>query len=206
MSAAGDPHAAEISPAAAIDDPDLEALVGSSVPIQASSPSSPAADLLAEFAADEAAVARDEVDFSHDEEASIVGQVWSHEAASDSASEESLPTPPPPAPDTAEIALPSPPPPSSAETESSLADETPAEAEADAESTLPSPPVPAGEEEVPTAPEPATEQAPSAPVDRTVQQDCSQCSQRFEVTLPEGHDVARTACPGCGSIETIRLT
>ena len=106
MSAAGDPHAAEISPAAAIDDPDLEALVGSSVPIQASSPSSPAADLLAEFAADEAAVARDEVDFSHDEGASIVGQVWSHEAASDSVPEESLPTPPPPAPDTAEIALP----------------------------------------------------------------------------------------------------
>lgn len=218
MSATGDPHAAEISPAAAIDDPDLEALVGSSVPIQANSPSSPAADLLAEFAADEVAIARDEVDFSHDEEAPIAGQVWSHEEASDSASEESLPTPPPPAPDTAEIALPSPPPPSPAETESSLADETPAEAEADAESTLPSPPVPAGEEEVPTAPEPAAEpaveqaaepaveQAPSAPVDRTVQQDCSQCSQRFEVTLPEGHDVARTACPGCGSIETISLT
>jgi len=214
MSATGDPHAAEISPAAAIDDPDLEALVGSSVPIQASSPSSPAADLLAEFAADEVAVARDEVEFSHDEEAPIAGQVWSHEAASDSAPEESLPTPPPPAPDTAEIALPSPPPPSPAETESSLADETPAEAQADAESSIPSPHVPAGEEEVSTAPEPAaeqaaepaTEQAPSAPVDRTVQQDCSQCSQRFEVTLPEGHDVARTACPGCGSIETISLT
>jgi len=46
----------------------------------------------------------------------------------------------------------------------------------------------------------------SEPISRIVQQDCSQCQQRFEVTLPEGHDVARTACPSCGAIETVRLT
>jgi len=67
---------------------------------------------------------------------------------------------------------------------------------------LPVPPVPQGEE--PSAP--PTLEEDSEPKSRTVQQDCSQCQQRFEVTLPEGHDVARTACPSCGAIETIRLT
>ncbi|MEK9738802.1 MAG: hypothetical protein VW438_03620, partial [Euryarchaeota archaeon] len=46
----------------------------------------------------------------------------------------------------------------------------------------------------------------SEPKSRLVQQDCSQCQQRFEVTLPEGHDIARTACPSCGAIETVRLS
>ena len=46
----------------------------------------------------------------------------------------------------------------------------------------------------------------SEPQSRIVQQDCSQCQQRFEVTLPEGHDIARTACPSCGAIETVRLS
>ena len=67
---------------------------------------------------------------------------------------------------------------------------------------LPVPPVPQGEE--PSAP--PTPEEDSEPKSRTVQQDCSQCQQRFEVTLPEGHDIARTACPSCGAIETIRLT
>ena len=67
---------------------------------------------------------------------------------------------------------------------------------------LPVPPVPQGEE--PSAP--PTLEEDSEPKSRTVQQDCSQCQQRFEVTLPEGHDIARTACPSCGAIETIRLT
>lgn len=41
--------------------------------------------------------------------------------------------------------------------------------------------------------------------DRTVQQDCSDCEQRFEIILPEGHDVVRAACPSCGSIQTVKL-
>ena len=42
--------------------------------------------------------------------------------------------------------------------------------------------------------------------DRIVQKDCSDCNQRFEVTLPDDHDVVRTACPECGFIETVSLT
>lgn len=42
--------------------------------------------------------------------------------------------------------------------------------------------------------------------DRIVQKDCSDCNQRFEVTLPDDHDIVRTACPECGFIETVSLT
>ena len=40
---------------------------------------------------------------------------------------------------------------------------------------------------------------------RTVRQNCSSCEKLFEVDLPEGVDAARTACPHCGSIESISL-
>ncbi|HJL64175.1 MAG TPA: hypothetical protein QGF70_01190, partial [Candidatus Thalassarchaeaceae archaeon] len=49
------------------------------------------------------------------------------------------------------------------------------------------------------------ESSSELPDDRTVQQDCSDCEQKFEIILPEGHDVVRAACPACGSIETIKL-
>ena len=41
--------------------------------------------------------------------------------------------------------------------------------------------------------------------DRTVRQNCSSCDKRFEVELPSGVDAARTACPHCGSIESVSL-
>ena len=103
--------------------------------------------------------------------------------------------------------LPSPPPPEPEPEVDTLLDEE----------DLPVPPVPESEEPL-SQPELAEESEPevieesespqidSEPQSRTVQQDCSQCQQRFEVTLPEGHDIARTACPSCGAIETVRLS
>jgi len=77
------------------------------------------------------------------------------------------------------------------------------------EEDLPVPPVPESEE-LSSQPELEEEsespEIDSEPQSRIVQQDCSQCQQRFEVTLPEGHDIARTACPSCGAIETVRLS
>jgi len=52
--------------------------------------------------------------------------------------------------------------------------------------------------------QPVDESEPEAQ-DRTVRQNCSSCEKMFEVDLPEGVDAARTACPHCGSIESISL-
>ena len=41
--------------------------------------------------------------------------------------------------------------------------------------------------------------------DRTVRQNCSSCDKRFEVEMPPDVDAARTACPHCGSIESVSL-
>ena len=41
--------------------------------------------------------------------------------------------------------------------------------------------------------------------DRKVRQNCSSCDKKFEVELPSGIDAARTACPHCGSIESVSL-
>ena len=49
------------------------------------------------------------------------------------------------------------------------------------------------------------ETTPDATEDRTVRSNCSKCEKMFEVDLPEGVDKARTACPHCGSIETVEL-
>jgi predicted RNA-binding Zn-ribbon protein involved in translation (DUF1610 family) len=40
---------------------------------------------------------------------------------------------------------------------------------------------------------------------RAVRKSCSSCGKLFEVDMPIGVDIARTACPHCGSIETIRF-
>ena len=40
---------------------------------------------------------------------------------------------------------------------------------------------------------------------RAIRKNCSSCQKLFEVDMPVGVDVARTSCPHCGSIETIRF-
>ena len=176
MSGASDPQAT-ISEDAAMGDSDLEALMSTPEPVSESNQSSPASELLSQFSDDDSAVEEDSVEFSHDELAGISEEVWSPDESDEIEQEGSLPTPPAPEPEP--------------EVDSLLDGED-----------LPVPPVPQGEE--PSAP--PTLEEDSEPKSRTVQQDCSQCQQRFEVTLPKGHDIARTACPSCGAIETIRLT
>ena len=191
MSGASDPQAT-ISEDAAMGDSDLEALMSTPEPISESNQSSPASELLSQFSDDDSAVEEDSVEFSHDELAGTSEEVWSSDELEQ---EDSLPTPPAPEPEP--------------EADSLLDGED-----------IPEPPAPEPEpeadslldgEDIPEPPAPQSEESESVdvvpePKSRTVQQDCSQCKQRFEVTLPEGHDIARTACPSCGAIETIRLT
>ena len=191
MSGASDPQAT-ISEDAAMGDSDLEALMSTPEPITASDQSSPASELLAEFSEEESHVEDDSVEFSHDEIETTSEEVWSPDEAESFNEEEGLPSPPPPEPEP--------------EVDTLLDEED-----------LPVPPVPESEEP-PSQPELEEESGPevieesespeidSEPQSRIVQQDCSQCQQRFEVTLPEGHDIARTACPSCGAIETVRLS
>jgi len=176
MSGASDPQAT-ISEDAAMGDSDLEALMSTPEPISESNQSSPASELLSQFSNDDSAVEEESVEFSHDELAGVSEEVWSPDEVDEIEQEGSLPTPPAPEPDP--------------EADSLLDGED-----------LPAPPVPQSEDLL----IPPTLEEDSEPKSRTVQQDCSQCEQRFEVTLPEGHDIARTACPSCGAIETIRLT
>lgn len=191
MSGASDPQAT-ISEDAAMGDSDLEALMSTPEPITASNQSSPASELLAEFSDEESDVEDDSVEFSHDELEGISEEVWSPDELESSDEEDMLPSPPPPEPEPEadtlldEEELPVPPAPESEESSS--------EAEPEEESE----PKPDDESETPDN--------DSEPQSRLVQQDCSQCQQRFEVTLPEGHDIARTACPSCGAIETVRLS
>ena len=174
-------------------DSDLEALMSTPGPITADAPSSPAADLLAEFGEDDSVDRDDMVEFSHDEGGRTDAEIWSPEAVIGDELADSLPAPPAPAqePDANSLLdddLPAPPPPVSED--------------------LPSPPSPEEIESNPEDVEDSVEEQESdetEPESRLVQQDCSQCEQRFEVTLPEGHDVARTACPSCGAIETVSL-
>ena len=191
MSGASDPQAT-ISEDAAMGDSDLEALMSTPEPITASDQSSPASELLAEFSDEDADVEDDSVEFSHEELEATSEEVWSPDEAESFNEEEGLPSPPPPEPEP--------------EVDTLLDEED-----------LPVPPVPESEEP-PSQPELEEESGPevieesespeidSEPQSRIVQQDCSQCQQRFEVTLPEGHDIARTACPSCGAIETVRLS
>jgi len=191
MAGTGDP-AATAAAAAAIEDPDIDELISSSTPITSTKASSPAADLLAEFSDDdEVDNLVDVVEYSHD---SGAGEVWNPEPETDDMDEE-LPSPPPPAPapESVEEELPSPPTPD----ESDIAE--PQDDESEEEESSPPPVSNESEEE---SEEPATTTSSG---DRTVQQNCSDCEQRFEITLPDGHDVVRTACPSCGSIETITL-
>ena len=191
MSGASDPQAT-ISEDAAMGDSDLEALMSTPEPITASDQSSPASELLAEFSDEDADVEDDSVEFSHDELEATSEEVWSPDEAESFNEEEGLPSPPPPEPEP--------------EVDTLLDEED-----------LPVPPVPESEEppsqselgeesEPEVIEESESPQIDSEPQSRIVQQDCSQCQQRFEVTLPEGHDIARTACPSCGAIETVRLS
>ena len=185
MSGASDPQAT-ISEDAAMGDSDLEALMSTPEPITASDQSSPASELLAEFSEEESHVEDDTVEFSHDELEATSEEVWSPDEAESFNKEEGLPTPPPPEPEP--------------EVDTLLDEED-----------LPVPPLPKSEEpssqsELEVIEESESLEIGSEPQSRIVQQDCSQCQQRFEVTLPDGHDIARTACPSCGAIETVRLS
>ena len=42
-------------------------------------------------------------------------------------------------------------------------------------------------------------------VDRTVRKQCTDCSKKFQITLPEGVDAAYTNCPHCGSKQSVTL-
>ena len=174
-----------------MDDLDLEALMSSSQPETTSDVSSPASELLAEFSDDENSVAEEPVEYSHDDSQAISEEVWSPDQT-DSVVDEPLPTPPPPESEldledlSSDDDLPTPPVPAS--------------------EPLPEPPAPEDELEEEKTEEDSNENQQNTPQSRVVQQDCSQCQQRFEVTLPEGHDIARTACPSCGAIETVRLS
>ena len=191
MSGASDPQAT-ISEDATMEDSDLEALMSTPEPITASNQSSPASELLAEFSGEDSDVEDDSVEFSHDGLEGTSEEVWSPDEAESFNDEEGLPSPPPPEPEP--------------EVDTLLDEED-----------LPVPPVPESEEpssqtelEEESEPELIEEtespEIDSEPQSRIVQQDCSQCQQRFEVALPEGHDIARTACPSCGAIETVRLS
>tara|TARA_B100002052_G_scaffold15459_1_gene12325 strand:+ start:347 stop:2914 length:2568 start_codon:yes stop_codon:yes gene_type:complete len=174
-----------------MDDLDLEALMSSSQPETTSDVSSPASELLAEFSDDENSVAEEPVEYSHDDSQAISEEVWSPDQ-SDSVVDEPLPTPPPPE---SEIDL----------EDLSSDDDLPTPPVPESE-PLPEPPAPEDELEEEKTEEDSNENQQNTPQSRVVQQDCSQCQQRFEVTLPEGHDIARTACPSCGAIETVRLS
>ena len=191
MSGASDSQAT-ISEDATMGDSDLEALMSTPEPITESDQSSPASELLAEFSEEDSDVEDHSVEFSHDDLEGTSEEVWSADEAESFDEEEGLPSPPPPEPEP--------------EVDTLLDEED-----------LPVPPVP--ESEKPSSqPEIEEESEPevieesespeidSEPQSRIVQQDCSQCQQRFEVALPEGHDIARTACPSCGAIETVRLS
>ncbi|MEK9738196.1 MAG: zinc ribbon domain-containing protein, partial [Euryarchaeota archaeon] len=185
MSGASDPEAT-ISEDAAMGDTDLEALLSTPEPITTSDISSPASELLAEFSEEETHMEDHTIEFSHDELEANSEEGWSPDEAESFNEEEGLPTPPPPEPEP-EL--------------DTLLDE----------GDLPVPPLPQSEEpssqpELEVIEESESLEIDSEPKSRIVQQDCSQCQQRFEVTLPEGHDIARTACPSCGAIETVRLS
>ena len=191
MSGASDPQAT-ISEDAAMGDTDLEALMSTPEPITESDQSSPASELLAEFSEEDSDVEDDSVEFSHDDLEGTSEEVWSADEAESFDEEEGLPSPPPPEPEPEvdtlldEEDLPVPPVPESDKPSSQPEIEEESEPEVIEESESP--------------------EIDSEPQSRIVQQDCSQCQQRFEVALPEGHDIARTACPSCGAIETVRLS
>ena len=42
-------------------------------------------------------------------------------------------------------------------------------------------------------------------INRLIKKNCSSCDLLFSVQLPENIDIARTACPKCGSIEDVSI-
>ena len=64
--------------------------------------------------------------------------------------------------------------------------------------------VPDFEPELEPEPEPEIKVEHSSE-NRSIRKSCSSCEKLFEVDMPVGVDVARTSCPHCGSIETIRF-
>ena len=171
------------APVAEID-PDLAELLSSSPPPTSDAKSSPANELLAAFEEGDA-VAREEVEVNYDDESVPQSEgIWQPPASN----EKNLPSPPIQEEEEETIPIPVPPIDTIAEniiekeTESSPSIETETSDISDADQT------------------PETESE-----NRTVRQSCSSCEKMFEVDMPEGVNAARTACPHCASIETIRL-
>ena len=52
---------------------------------------------------------------------------------------------------------------------------------------------------------PQEPQSQEDPDDRTVRKQCTDCSKKFQITLPEGIDAALTNCPHCGSEQPVTL-
>ena len=54
--------------------------------------------------------------------------------------------------------------------------------------------------------EPSSEpQSQEDPDDRTFRKQCTDCSKKFQITLPEGIDAAYTNCPHCGKEQSVTL-
>jgi hypothetical protein len=159
-------------------DPDLAELISASPPPTSDAKSSSAHNLLAAFEEDDA-VPREEVEVNFDDDSAPLSEgIWQPPASE----EIDLPSPPL---EVAEDTIPIPVPPIDTiekETESSPSIETETTDVLDTEQT------------------PETEEE-----NRTVRQSCSSCEKTFEVDMPKGVNAARTACPHCESVETVRL-
>ena len=160
-------------------DPDLTELISASPPPTSDAKSSSAHNLLAAFEEDDA-VPREEVEVNFDDDSVPLSKgIWQPPASDE------IDLPSPPLEEVAEDTIPIPVPPTDTiekETESSSSIETETTDVLDAEQT------------------PETEDE-----NRTVRQSCSSCEKTFEVDMPKGVNAARTACPHCESVETVRL-
>ena len=52
---------------------------------------------------------------------------------------------------------------------------------------------------------PSEPQSQEDPDDRTFRKQCTDCSKKFQITLPEGIDAAYTNCPHCGKEQSVTL-
>ncbi|HIE63611.1 MAG: hypothetical protein CXT72_03530 [Methanobacteriota archaeon] len=174
-------HGAQI-PVAEMD-PDLAELISASPPPTNDARSSSAHNLLAAFEEDDA-VPREEVEVNFDDDSVPLSEgIWQPPVS------EELDLPSPPL-EVAEDTIPIPVPPIDTIVEKTIEKETES-----------SPPIETETTDVLDA-----EQTPETEDEnRTVRQSCSSCEKTFEVDMPKGVNAARTACPHCESVETVRL-
>jgi PKD repeat protein len=164
-------------------DPDLAELISASPPPTNDAKSSEANNLLAAFEEDDA-VPREEVEVNFDDDSVPPSEgIWQPPASE----EFDLPSPPV---EVAEDTIPIPVPPMDTIVENTIEKETESSPSIETETTdvLDAEQTPETEDE-----------------NRTVRQSCSNCEKIFEVDMPKGVNAARTACPHCESVETVRL-